>query len=113
MVGSTPAHSCNPWHIRHYPFISSPGTVVADIAKSRAKIESARLLVLSAALQESWFLIMNADSSHRELFTDRQTQGEGCYEGDRDCEGKFYLRCAGRYFDQLPSSWYPPWPCKW
>jgi hypothetical protein len=28
-----------------------PGTVVADIAKSRAEIDSARLLVLSAALQ--------------------------------------------------------------
>jgi hypothetical protein len=27
------------------------GTVVADIAKSRAEIESSRLLVLSAALQ--------------------------------------------------------------
>jgi acyl-CoA dehydrogenase len=39
-------------------FIST-GTVVADIAKSRAEIESARLLVLSAALQASWFLPAN------------------------------------------------------
>jgi hypothetical protein len=31
------------------------GTVVADIAKSTAEIESARLLVLSAALQASHF----------------------------------------------------------
>ena len=31
--------------------VCAPGTVVADIAKSRAEIESARLLVLSAALQ--------------------------------------------------------------
>jgi hypothetical protein len=28
-----------------------PGTVIADIAKSRAEIEAGRLLVLSAALQ--------------------------------------------------------------
>ncbi|KAH9077454.1 acyl-CoA dehydrogenase/oxidase [Lactarius deliciosus] len=33
-------------------FLYEHGTVVADIAKSRAEIESARLLVLSAALQE-------------------------------------------------------------
>jgi acyl-CoA dehydrogenase len=31
------------------------GTVVADIAKSKAEIEGARLLVLSAALQASRF----------------------------------------------------------
>jgi acyl-CoA dehydrogenase len=35
------------------PIILSTGTVVADIARSRAEIESARLLVLSAALQAS------------------------------------------------------------
>lgn len=42
----------------HFPGIvvlflnrSSVGTVIADLAKSRAEIESARLLVLSAALQ--------------------------------------------------------------
>jgi hypothetical protein len=34
---------------------SISGTVIADIAKSRAEIESARLLVLSAALQASLF----------------------------------------------------------
>ena len=32
-------------------FKSTAGTVVADIAKSRAEIEGARLLVYSAALQ--------------------------------------------------------------
>jgi acyl-CoA dehydrogenase len=32
------------------------GTVVAEIARSRAEIESARLLVLSAALQVSTFV---------------------------------------------------------
>jgi hypothetical protein len=35
--------------------VSLSGTVIADIAKSRAEIESARLLVLSAALQASLF----------------------------------------------------------
>lgn len=36
--------------------LSSVGTVVADIAKSRAEIEGARLLVLSAAHQVSCIL---------------------------------------------------------
>jgi acyl-CoA dehydrogenase len=47
--------SCNPWYVLPNHFLSL-ATVVADIAKSRAEIESARLLVLSAALQASWFL---------------------------------------------------------
>jgi hypothetical protein len=34
-------------------FILFEGTVIADIAKSRAEIEAARLLVLSAAIQVS------------------------------------------------------------
>ena len=38
-----------PVHLVLIPFIS--GTVIADIAKSRAEIEAARLLVYSAALQ--------------------------------------------------------------
>ena len=48
------------------------GTVVADIAKSRAEIESARLLVYSAALQASIFIFfinftINAMSSRLQI----------------------------------------------
>jgi len=40
-------------HLRSLTCIRNSGTVVAEIARSRAEIESARLLVLSAALQVS------------------------------------------------------------
>ena len=48
-------HGAIPWlQDRHdvKPFFL--GTVIAEIAQSRAEIESARLLVLSAALQVEW-----------------------------------------------------------
>lgn len=41
-----------------------PGTVVADIAKSRAEIDSARLLVLSAALQVNQFKPIYTGTPH-------------------------------------------------
>jgi acyl-CoA dehydrogenase len=40
-------------HSENLTYICDSGTVVAEIARSRAEIESARLLVLSAALQVS------------------------------------------------------------
>lgn len=40
-------------HLENLTCICGSGTVVAEIARSRAEIESARLLVLSAALQVS------------------------------------------------------------
>jgi len=50
------------------------GTVVADIAKSRAEIEGARLLVLSAALQVSSLgqYGTNAEQSARSTSTGRR-----------------------------------------
>ncbi|KAE9399024.1 acyl-CoA dehydrogenase NM domain-like protein [Gymnopus androsaceus JB14] len=49
-------------------FLYEHGTVVADIAKSRAEIESARLLVLSAALQIDKY------------------KAKGAFEGDRNSQ---------------------------
>ena len=44
--GQLPCHNVTTFYSSHFA-----GTVISDIAKSRAEIESARLLVLSAALQ--------------------------------------------------------------
>lgn len=68
--------------------LMTPGTVVADIAKSRAEIESSRLLVLSAALQVM-LLPIHAVKLNSKLCSpaDRQSTGEGCAEGDRYRQG--------------------------
>lgn len=66
------------------------GTVVADLAKSRAEIEGARLLVLSAALQVRW--CPTTFSIYQLMFLeDRQSEGQGCVKGDRYCEGELLL----------------------
>ena len=70
------------------------GTVVADIAKSRAEIESARLLVLSAALQIDKF---KAKGALKEI-------------GIAKVSFLFVsLRCG---ILTVFSSWCPPWPYK-
>lgn len=70
--------------------VTVPGTVISDLAKSRAEIEGARLLVLSAALQASTAsgrFILDSDS-----LADRQVQAKGRAQGDWYRQGKMFVR---------------------
>jgi hypothetical protein len=63
------------------------GTIVSEIAKCRAEINGARLLVLNAALMVSWALLVPG-APYSCTWTDRQARGEGRAEGNRYCQGR-------------------------
>jgi len=82
---------------------SSAGTVIADIAKSRAEIEAARLLVLSAANQVIIHLLVVISKKLTHPTSDRQVQGKGCIEGDwnRQSRALFFTNPRSCFIDHM------------